>query len=236
MGAALLAVTRGRWLSAFQRPLRPSAAAVLSVSGRILRGWRGRYCAVPCVRCGRKMIIMAPLSLSALLSMILYLRFPSLPRACLPAVPDLPYNPKRWSPPATILGEQYKTEDARTRAHAAAAAYLPEARSQLHKRYAEAAARAPPGAQLQVTLPSLPVPEATTPAEAMSRHEGPVRAVRWHPRAAVLASGSQAVGLWMPPMPGVVEVDLAGAMAAGSAVAASQAAFGAGGAAVPPHA
>ena len=113
-------------------------------------------------------------------------------------MPDLPYNPQRWNPPCAILGEAFKSAATRASAHAAARAHLPAARSAHHRMYAEAFARAAPGAQLSVPPPSLPVPEAESADEAVSRHEGPVRAVRWHPVLAVLASASQAVAVWMP--------------------------------------
>ncbi len=118
----------------------------------------------------------------------------------------MPYNPELWSPPACILGEQFKGDAARAAAHAAARAYLPTARAQLHDGFKEAARTAAPGEALRFSQPLLPVPEASTPEESLSRHEGPVRAVRWHPRNAILASASQAVGIWMPPSP-LVEVD-----------------------------
>lgn len=137
------------------------------------------------------------------------------------AVPDLPYNPRRWRPQPVIMGERYKGDAARARAHAAAAAHSAEARTMLHKRYAEAAVRTPPGQVLQITLPTVPVPEAASPEEQTSRHEGPVRAVRWHPTAAVLASGSQAVGVWRPPLPGAVDVDMPSAATAAAAAAAA---------------
>ena len=142
------------------------------------------------------------------------------PTACpaLPAaVPDLPYNPELWAPPACIVGEFYKGDAARAAAHAAAKAYLPAARLQMHEAFKEAAKKADPGEALRFSLPMLPVPEAATPEDSLSRHEGPVRAVRWHPRAAILASASQAVGIWMPATP-LVEID-AGALTRAAASA-----------------
>ena len=143
---------------------------------------------------------------------------PPLPPLILPSraaalVPDLPYNFELWSPPSCILGELHKGDTARGAAHAAARAYLPAVRAQLHDRFKEAAKAAKPGEELIVKLPCLPVPEAATPAESLSRHEGPVRAVRWHPRLAVLASASQALGIWAPAVPGLLDVDVARALA-----------------------
>lgn len=48
-------------------------------------------------------------------------------------------------------------------------------------------------------IPSVPLPYAGSAEEQVSRLEGPVRFVRWHPRQAVLASAAAAIGVWVPP-------------------------------------
>jgi hypothetical protein len=47
-------------------------------------------------------------------------------------------------------------------------------------------------------IPSAPLPVATSPEDQVSRHEGAVRCVKWHPRQAVLASAASTVGVWVP--------------------------------------
>jgi len=144
-------------------------------------------------------------------------------------VHDLPYNLELWNPPVCILGELHKGEAARAAARAAARDYLPAVRAQLHERFKEASKAAKPGEELVVKMPFLPVPEAASPEESISRHEGPVRAVRWHPRHAVLASASQAVGVWAPPVAGQLEVDLARALATAASGGSSLVGGGGGG-------
>lgn len=114
-----------------------------------------------------------------------------------------PYTPGLWEPPVRMLGEAHKTEPARAAAYHGAALHRQVLWQQMHALQQAAALQAAsmgiPLASVPVAVPPIPVPLAGTPEEQVSRMEGPVRCVRFHPRSALLASASSAVALWTPP-------------------------------------
>ena len=117
------------------------------------------------------------------------------------AVPSLCYLPGRWSPKAQIVGDAFKSASAAAGAYAVASghrsrlytALLEYAQNQARRANVHASVIAPPP-----VIPSVPLPVAGSADEQVSRHEGPVRFVRWHPRQAVLASAAASVGVWAP--------------------------------------
>ncbi|RYG56834.1 hypothetical protein EON66_01915 [archaeon] len=104
--------------------------------------------------------------------------------------------PRRWEPPVTIVGMSHKSD-------AAKSAVWPATHEHTRARYQFVAARfraaqaGGPGAHPEI--PPVAPPLANSPEEQVSRHEGPVRFVKWHPTQAVLASGSETVALWTLP-------------------------------------
>lgn len=143
------------------------------------------------------------------------------------AVPTLCYLPGRWSPTPYIVGDAFKPPAAVEGAYADAsghrdrlyAALLGYAQNQARRANVHSSVIAPPP-----VIPSVPLPVAGSASEQVSRHEGPVRFVRWHPRQAVLASAAASVGVWVPVPPdpgaaaaasgadaGAVSMDVAGA-------------------------
>lgn len=117
-----------------------------------------------------------------------------------------PYTPGLWDPPVRMLGEAHKTEAARQAAYIGAASYREGVWNQMRilnsQRAAQAALQGIPPAMVQPVVPTgLPVPLAGSPEEQVSRLEGPVRCVRFHPKSALLASASSSVALWTSPGP-----------------------------------
>ena len=118
-------------------------------------------------------------------------------------MPPLCYLPDRWAPPPHIVGDAYKhpAPAAAETAYAVAAghrgrlyaALLEYSQNQARRANVHPSVIAPPP-----VIPSVPLPAAGSPGEQVSRHEGPVRFVRWHPRQAVLASAAASVGVWVP--------------------------------------
>ena len=112
----------------------------------------------------------------------------------------LPYNPLTWSPPYRILGEAHKPDQgARVAAYNAAAMHKQIVwQSMASAQQQDALGMQPGSMQLPPPrpVPSIPGPFASSEAEQVSRMEAQVRAVRFHPKAAVLASASSAVALW----------------------------------------
>ena len=98
--------------------------------------------------------------------------------------------PKRWEPPYLLLGEAYKTPEALASAKEAAAGHLSKLYAFILGKWMK---------KPDAVLPACPI--AATAEEQVSRHDGPVRAIAWHPRQAVIASGSHSVAIWTPPAP-----------------------------------
>lgn len=140
------------------------------------------------VRTAPKYTLCVQLSTRPLTSPInMPLALVSPPVCCPPlhsAVPPLPFSPGRWTPPLTIVGEAQKPGPARTVARASAAA---------------AAAAASDGTVPAAMLSKL---VAATAEEQVSRHESPVRCLRWHssssgaPSKAMFASVSTSLMCW----------------------------------------
>jgi hypothetical protein len=110
-------------------------------------------------------------------------------------LPPLQYLPKRWEPRFDIVGEAYKSPENRSKSRADGPSHLPR----VFEAMAQQQAAAPRHAQHSVAVPSVPAAQARSPEELVSRHESPVRLVRWHPRNCVLASASTGVALWTVP-------------------------------------
>lgn len=133
-------------------------------------------------------------------------------RCCPPAVTeDLTYEPHRWDPECVIVGEAHKSAAARAAAWTGAASHRAGVQNFLR---AQNEGKRAPGVR-----PPLPA----TAEEQVSRHETAVKFVKWHPKAAVLATAGQAVGLWVAPSSGS-----AAATAAADATATVSAAGGSG--------
>lgn len=109
--------------------------------------------------------------------------------AVLSALGPLPYEAGRWDPPAVLIGEAYKSASAAAAAHAGASEYSARLR----------AAQSATGGTAASALPHAPF--AAAPEEQVSRHEAAVGVVRFHPRAAVLASAAASVAWWLSPPP-----------------------------------
>ena len=113
-----------------------------------------------------------------------------LPHAA--ALAPLPYAPGRWVPPAVVLGEAHKGTTAAHSAHRAAELHAAALLARRQRQFPGNIGNGEP-------VPSIPVPPAVTEQEQCSRHEAAVVAVRFHPRAAVLASASSTVAWWLSP-------------------------------------
>lgn len=126
-----------------------------------------------------------------------------------PADPEGKVLPVRWTPgsyeaPVCILGEAHKPEAARNDARTAALKHKADLYAKMHTGRAEFAKKLgrPPGSLGPPKgVPSLSVPLAANADQQISRHESPVTAVRWHPRAAVVASAARNVAIWTLPSP-----------------------------------
>lgn len=116
-------------------------------------------------------------------------------------LPALPYQPRHWEPPFYIVGEGHKSPAACATARTAAVGYLPSVYRALADQNNQRAAMGLPPA-LPDAVPRVPAPGAAGPEEQVSRHEGPVGFVRWHPTLGVAASASAAVAVWTPPAAG----------------------------------
>ena len=99
------------------------------------------------------------------------------------------------------MGDAFKTTAAAKEAYTVAAthrvrlyaALLEYAQNQARRANVHESVIAPPP-----VIPSISLPMAGSADEQVSRHEGPVRFVRWHPRQAVLASAASSLGVWIP--------------------------------------
>jgi len=127
-----------------------------------------------------------------------------------PPAPPWPWQPGVFEPPVVLLGDERKTPAARAAAAGAAAAFRARARDVMEaQRVKFAAARGVPVETLGPprSVPSFPPPLPGGPDEQVSRLEGPVPWVRWHPAAAALAAGSRGVAVFSPPAPGADDAD-----------------------------
>lgn len=118
--------------------------------------------------------------------------------------PKFPYRPGFWNPPCYVMGERYKTTSAAQAAREGASQHREDLFQKMHKARQDFAKTknvnieqlGPPRG-----VPSLPVPLASSEEEQVSRHEGPVSAVRFHPKLAMLGSAGRNVALWTLPSP-----------------------------------
>ena len=128
------------------------------------------------------------------------------PHACHPhplhphAATPHPYRPGTWDPPYVILGESHKGAPAQELARTQATLH----RTLVRKHMSDEQERFRLQNPLIVPTPGTPVPSSPGPfaasdAEQVSRMEGPVRCVKWHPKLAVLASAASAVAMWTCP-------------------------------------
>jgi COMPASS component SWD2 len=107
----------------------------------------------------------------------------------------------KYDPPYVIMGEDHKSPGIRLAARMSAQRSLRIYEDAVRSATEQQMRRMnlPPGTLLNPVLVSPPLSFPATPEEHVSRHESPVRCVKWHPTKAVCASGSSAVGIWTLP-------------------------------------
>jgi WD40 repeat protein len=120
------------------------------------------------------------------------------------------------APDVALAGEAAKTPAARAAALAGARAYrdalhgaMNEKRVNFCRQHAKSLAQLGPPLP---PLPFVPPPAAADADEMAARHDAPVCAIAWHPRAPVLATAARSVALWG--MPGELPASIAGLVGA----------------------
>ena len=148
------------------------------------------------------------------------------------------WHPALVRAPAVVLaGEAHKSAAAAAAAFAGARAHREALHASMQASRLEFSRKmSRPLASLgpPLTLPYVPPPLAASEGEMVSRHDAPVTAVAWHPRAPLLASAARTAVLWALPaeLPPALLPLVGGPVGGGGGGGAAAAAFAGAGAGV----